>query len=282
MDKQLDELKNEYMKIKPDSEFKERIEQIMKENKKVRKFPIGLSIAAAACICCIVTLNCVPAVSVYAQSIPVVKQLVNVLTLGRFEIKDGNMEANIAAPQIIGLENKELEDKLNREFKEYAEVVKEQFINDAKEIKETAGSDVHFGVDMDYTVLTDTDDVLAIDVYVLTAVGSSSTKHTYYNINKKDGTLLTLEEIYAKKNGWHEKMEQYIWSEMKRRNEEEGAMYWEADDEFAGEFSKSAVQGFDKFYINKNGNTVICFDKYEIAPGAQGNSEFVIPDDLIK
>ena len=30
------------------------------------------------------------------------------------------------------------------------------------------------------------------------------------------------------------------------------------------------------WYINNDGDLVIVFDKYEIAPGAQGESEFVI------
>lgn len=289
MDKRLNELKNQYVQIKASSELKERVEQMMKKaekrNKRGRSVSIGWGIAAAACVCLVLTFNLVPTLSVSAQNVPIVKQIVNVLTLGRFEIKDGNTEASIATPQIVGLENKELEDRLNREFKEYAEVVKEQFVNDARELKElekAEGSEAHLGVDMDYRVLTDNDDILAIDVYVLTTVGSSSTKHTYYNIDKKDGTLLTLEKIYAKKSGWHEKIEKYIWSEMNRRNIEEEAMYWEADDEFGGEFAREAVQGFDKFYIDENGRTVICFDKYEIAPGAQGSSEFVIPEGLIK
>ena len=37
-----------------------------------------------------------------------------------------------------------------------------------------------------------------------------------------------------------------------------------------------------KFFINDDGNIVICFDKYEIAPGATGSPEFVIPNDVVK
>ncbi|MCH1968737.1 RsiV family protein [Romboutsia hominis] len=36
------------------------------------------------------------------------------------------------------------------------------------------------------------------------------------------------------------------------------------------------------FYINKNGELVICFDKYDVAPGYMGLVEFTIPNNVIK
>ena len=52
-------------------------------------------------------------------------------------------------------------------------------------------------------------------------------------------------------------------------NEEEGGMFW-----IAGE--PDAIDGFDKiaedhnFYINYDGNIVICFAKFVVAAGAHG------------
>lgn len=278
MDKKLKDLKNEYMHIAPDKDFKERIIKDMK--KRPSKIRITLSITTAACMCCIITLNAVPAISVYAQDIPVIKQIVNVLTLGRFEMNDGSVEAKIEAPQIDGLLNEELEERLNREFKENADVVKEQFIKDVQELKENFGDDAHLGVDMSYEILTDTEAYLVIDVYIVNTVASSSTKHTYYNINKNTGELITLEKVFAADKDYREKVSEYIFGEMERRNEEEGAMYWTSKDHFAGEDTVKAVKNFNKFYINEEGDIVICFDKYEIAPGAQGSSEFVLPDSI--
>ena len=73
---------------------------------------------------------------------------------------------------------------------------------------------------------------------------------------------------------------EYIKGEMKRMNEEEGGMFWIAGEE-------DAIDGFDKiaedqnFYINNDGNIVICFAKYEVAAGAQGVPEFVIPNSVV-
>ena len=55
-------------------------------------------------------------------------------------------------------------------------------------------------------------------------------------------------------------------------------MFWVDDDVFEG-FEKIADD--QNFYINNEGNIVICFDKYEVAAGAQGSPEFVIPEDVV-
>ena len=36
------------------------------------------------------------------------------------------------------------------------------------------------------------------------------------------------------------------------------------------------------FYINDKNELVICFDKYEVAPGSSGLVEFVIPNEVTK
>ena len=55
-------------------------------------------------------------------------------------------------------------------------------------------------------------------------------------------------------------------------------MFWVGQDE---------VENFERisedqnFYLNSDNQLVICFDKYEVAAGAQGSPEFVIPTDVI-
>ena len=67
---------------------------------------------------------------------------------------------------------------------------------------------------------------------------------------------------------------------MTRLNNEEGGMFWVEDDEFTEGFK--GIKKDQNFYINEDGNLVICFDKYDVAAGAQGSPEFVIPNEIIK
>ena len=42
------------------------------------------------------------------------------------------------------------------------------------------------------------------------------------------------------------------------------------------------IDANQKFYINSDGNIVIGFEKYEVAPGAAGNPEFEIPAHIVE
>ena len=44
----------------------------------------------------------------------------------------------------------------------------------------------------------------------------------------------------------------------------------------------ATVSADHNFYWNENGDLVIIFDKYEVAPGSMGTPEFVIGRDVIK
>ena len=48
------------------------------------------------------------------------------------------------------------------------------------------------------------------------------------------------------------------------------------DDELAGFETTQALNNIEKFYINENGNVVICFNEGEIAANSMGSPEFEI------
>lgn len=282
MNNDFEQLKQEYMSITSDTSFKERIDKIMKKERRKKRLIYSSTGIAAALAVCVLTLNCFPKMAIAAQTVPFLGNIVNVLTFGRFIIKDGGYEANIVTPQITGLMDKDLEEKLNTEFKENADAIKKEFISDMESMKKEFGNDAHSGITMDYTVKTNNDSFLSLDVYIVNVVGSSSTQHKYYNINKKTNKLLTLDEIYGKNKDYRQTLTDYINKVMVRRNQQEDGMFWPLGDEFSGEDTKKALDNADKFYINDNGKIVVCFDKYEISAGAQGCPEFEIPNNILK
>lgn len=184
-------------------------------------------------------------------------------------------------PKIEGLLDPELEARLNEQFQENANAVIAAFEKDVKELKAQFGDEtVHMGVDSGYMVKTDNDDILALDVYILNTAGSSSTKHTFYTIDKKTGTLLTLPGLFRDGADYVTPISAYIRSEMERLNRDEGGMFF-LDGENTVFDGFTQIRPDQNFYINNDGNLVIAFDKYEVATGAQGSPEFVIPDEVI-
>ena len=269
-----DDLKKEYNNINASEEFIMKMnKQIKKENTK-RKIRVSITAAAAFIVLAGVTLNSSPALAYALSDVPVISSIVNVVTFGKYTVKDDGYELDINTPKIEGLSNKDLEENLNNTFKEQADTVKELFQKNVDELKAEVGDEtVHMDIEFNYDVKTNNDDILALDVYTFYASGSSNSVHNYYTINKKTGELYTLKGMFKDGADYVTPITNYIKDEINRRNLEENGMY------FPETFDKIAED--QNFYINNDGNIVICFGKYEIAAGAQGTPEFVIPNEVV-
>lgn len=275
----------DYQNIKAEPEFRERIEKTMareRRKEKGRKI-MKWSVSTAACVIIagVVSLNAIPSAAYALSDVPVIGQIIKVVTLGRYENDENGYHADIKTPKIEGLLDKKLEDKLNSEFRENADALIAAYEKDVKEMKKEFGDEtIHMGVESDYTVRTDNDNVLALDVYIFNVAGSSSTKHTFYNIDKKSGKLLELKDLFKKDADYITPISAYIKEEMKKENTVNDGLFWTEDDEFTEGFKN--IKADQNFYINNDNRIVICFDKYEVAAGAQGCPEFEIPDSVVK
>ena len=275
--------KKEYEALNPSEGFRERIEQTMRAEKRRKNWKRALSTVAVVAVVSSAAVNVSPALAYAASDVPFLGSLVHIVTLGRYEVKDHGFTAAVVTPQVEGLLDQELEDQLNQEFQDNAKAVIAAFEQDKKQLEEAFGDEeVHMGVEQNYQVKTDNEQYLAIDLYTYSAAGSSSTVHSFYTFDKKNGTLITLESLFQDGADYVTPISQYLKEEMRRLNAEEGGMFWIKGDE-----NSVGGEGFDtiakdqNFYLNDDGNLVICFDKYEVAAGAQGSPEFVIPQEVI-
>ena len=75
-----------------------------------------------------------------------------------------DIKLHIETPKIEGLLDKELEDKINKDFKDNANALILAFESDMKELKEQfPDEEVNLGIDSGYIVRTDNESILAID-----------------------------------------------------------------------------------------------------------------------
>ena len=235
--------------------------------------------AAAIAAAFVMVVNCIPSLAYAASDVPILGDIVRVVTFGRFEVQEENYDAKVNIPKIEGLLNKDLENKLNKELADNANTIITAFENDIRQMEELYGDkNFHLSVNADYIVKTNNEDILAVDFYFTTIEASSVTSHRFYNIDKKAGTLITLDSLFKKNADYITPISNYILDEMKNENENNGGFYFLDGDEDE-RFTK--IRKDQNFYINNDGNLVICFDEYEIAAGAQGSPEFLIPDDVI-
>ncbi|NLV16598.1 MAG: DUF3298 and DUF4163 domain-containing protein [Syntrophomonadaceae bacterium] len=282
--KRFDDLKTEYENIKASDELKGRVKNTMtREDGKRNGLKIGLGLAASLAITAMLVVNFVPSLAYAMSDIPAFAPIIKVITFGKYENVDKGYSAKVVTPKIEGLLDKELEKRLNDELKENANAIILAYEQDIRELKEVFGEEtIHMGVESDYIIKTDNEDILALDVYILNVAGSSSTKHTFYTLDKKTGELLNLKGLFKDNADYVTVLSDYIKTEMIRRNNEEEGMFWvESDPEMYLEAFQQ-IKTDQNFYIDEDGRIVICFDKYDVAAGAQGSPEFVIPDNIVK
>lgn len=276
----MEELKTEYETIQPSARLKQRVNAKIRADRHSRVLRYSAASLAGICAAGIIALNLSPQLAVYAAELPGLSGVVDVLTFGRYTFDEGTLHAEVETPHISGLQNKELEEDLNREFQEYSDTLIAAFEKDAEELQsspETA--DAHYGIVSGYNVLTNNDRYLSLELYVVNTVGSSSTIKKFYTIDKQENVRVQLADLFQPGADYITPISDYLTKEMQRQIES-GAVYWFGTEE-APESGFTKIRPDQNFYINSQDQLVICFDKYEIAPGSSGSPEFVIPSEVI-
>lgn len=284
--KKIEELKKYYLEIPIPKELDSIVKNNLLKNsqyystklKRQRKIKLIASIAAGFFITIVIGINTSKSFAKSLSNIPVLKKLVKVLTFIEYNIDDETFNANIKIPKITGLKNKKLENYLNKQYLEENKKLYNEFIKDVEELKKNGGG--HLGVDSGYIIKTNNNKILSIGRYVVNTVGSSSTIFKYDTIDKEKEILITLPSLF-KDERYIDRISEEIKRQMiqQHKNDPEKT-YWLK--EAGGDmnlFNKIAKN--QNFYINNNNQLVICFDKYEVAPGYMGCVEFIIPTSVI-
>lgn len=286
MDKKLQELEKQYMKVPIPKELDFVVEKALKQGQKKKKnrTPQWVLGSAAAAMLFTAGLNVSPAMARTLSEIPVVGSVIKVLTWTEYEVAEDTYDANIKIPSIENLENQDLANTLNEKYRAEGKTLYDEFIADVGDLKAQGGG--HLGIDSGFEIKTDNEQILSIGRYVVNTVGSSSTVMEYDTIDKENEILITLPMLF-KDQHYIETISENIKEQMRTQIAEsnQDKVYWVkgaglADEELMEEFT--AIKPDQQFYISDKGKLVISFDKYEVAPGYMGVVEFEIPTDVLK
>lgn len=279
----MNKFRNEYENIEIPDELEFLVRTTIKEQEKKmkRKNIINKSVIAAAVagVVFVGSINLSSEISYALSEVPVLGSIVRVLTLKTFELKDNNFDAQLKTPAIEGLDSK-LEAMLNEKYLDENQKLYDDFMKEIDELKKADMDEAHMGIASGYEVKTDTDKLLVIGRYVVNTVGSSSTTIKYDTIDKQNKLLITLPSLF-KDEAYIDIISENIKAQMKEQMKDENNVYW-LEDEMMGDENFSKIDKNQSFYITKDNQLVIAFDKYEVAPGYMGNPEFIIPSELLK
>lgn len=283
----LEQLKKDYLDEEIPEELDFVVKKAIQEGKKQAKkkkntfvLKTVASFAAAAMIMFTVSINTSTALAQALIDIPVVGNVVKVLTFNEIIVDKDGYNASLETPVLEGLTNEGLQESLNAQYLEENKKLYEEFMLEVKALEENGGG--HLGLDSGYVIKTDTDQLLAVGRYVVNTVASSSTVFKYDTIDKQKEILITLPSLF-KDHSYVEVISENIKKQMIEQNKlDENKFYW-----VEGIEQETTIDLFNQiaadqsFYINENNQLVISFDKYEVAPGYMGVVEFVIPTESL-
>ena len=271
---QLKDLKNAYEKTEVPGELDHIIKKTIRRHHMTQITKKILLSAATIMLVFTGSINLHPSVANAMSNVPGLASVVQVLSFRYDVVENDSVHANIEAPVIEGLDNKELEDSLNTKYLEESQELYDEFM---EEMGDVIAADGHLGVDSGYEVITDTKDLLSIGRYTVNTVGSSKTTITYDTIDKKNGVLLTLPSLFMN-DEYVERLSGYLEETMiEKMKENEELIYW------VGEDTRDAFESIDphqSFYITPENKLVLSFDEYDVAPGYMGVVQFEIPTEI--
>ena len=219
-----------------------------------------------------------PNVSVaYAEAfeeIPIIGRLIKVITVRNYFYSDDYHEMDIDVPKVSG-EDGDAADYINNDVNKLTDTLVKQFYKDLDSI----GDSGHSSIYVDYETVTNTESWFTLKMRVHEAAGSSNTYYKYYHIDKKSGKIIKLSDL-SEDEGFLETLEKEIRQQMRSQMDNDSSkIYWLDDSVIGKDFV--AVTPEHNFFWNENGDLVIVFDKYEVAPGAMGTPEFTVDKALI-
>lgn len=256
-------------------------------NKPASHRPVwkGFMAAAAACLVAgTIGLNASPAFAEEMSKVPVIGQLAQVLTFRSFHGIEGDVELNVDVPVIQSKTDGELPAKVNAQIQKIVSDYETQAKADFYEYKEaffaTGGTaeewaDRTLTLTIDYEVKHFEDDILSLELITAKSWVSAEEERHFYNIDLNNDTEITLEDILGA--DYINICNKAIVAEIEARlaADENAAFFGFGDDEGMMDGFTSVTED-TPFYLNADGEVVISFPEYSIAPGYMGIQDFII------
>lgn len=241
------------------------------EVRRVNRIPA----ACAGVFLCLFLLNCMPALAQTLENIPVVGPVVRVADLRSYSWLWGSTGVSVQEPVLEG--GNSAVDEITAKQDAFIAQMQETFLEYAA--RKYQG---YVTMDITHEVMRDDDDFFILRFDATLNAGGSMDLHRHVVLDKRTEQVLSLADLFQSEANYVFPISREIKAQMAERiNAGEGQYFlsggmWPEEDCF-----QSIDPEEQDFYINDNGQLVIAFDEYEVAPGSMGAPEFTIPADVL-
>lgn len=248
-----------------------------KKRQRRRSLRRSLSAGLAACACFVLLINASPTFARAVANVPVLGDLARVFTVTEYTVEDRDHLIDVRLPALELNGATDLEQRINTEISTRIDQVLQQAEERARDTKEayvdTGGDPDDFMpivIDVDYEIKCQNDRYLSFVVTKTETLAAAYSEYYTYNIDLQAGREVTLRDLLGP--DYKRIANETIAAEIARRSQDPDNLYF-----LQGEGGFESIADDQRFYLNADGEPVVVFEKYEIAPGYMGEQEFVIP-----
>ncbi len=291
VEKELQLLKKEYQKPQMSKEQLEKLRAKMeeakrtdkKERKKVQMRKVAAT-AAAFVAAFMILPNTSATIANAMEQIPIIGQLVEVVTFRDYKYDEERNMADIEVPEIKvegQIENSEVQDKLERTTEEINAEIQKITDELIKQFEANLQEEMNYqDIVVKSEVLTTTQDYFTLKLICYQGAGSGYQWNYYYTIDLNTGERLKLKDIFVDGADYITPISENIKEQMQAQMDADENVYYWLHDEIE-EWNFKSITEETSFYLNEKGNVVIGFDEGEVAPMYMGAVEFEIPAEVL-
>ncbi len=219
------------------------------------------------------------------EQIPMIGQLVKVVTFRDYEYDSDRNMADIEVPEIKPeqqLEDSTLQENLDRTTAEINAEIQSITDNLIAEFEANVKDEMGYqDVMVTSEVLATTPDYFTLKLICYQGAGSGYQWNYFYTIDLNTGKRLQLKDIFKEGADYITPISENIKLQMKERMEADANnIYW-LDNEIE-DLNFKAITDETSFYLNEKGNVVIGFNEGDVAPMYMGTVEFEIPAEVLE
>ncbi len=218
------------------------------------------------------------------EQIPIIGQLVDVVTFRNYTYETNRQMADINVPEIKVndlTENSDVQEKLDRTAAEINAEIQSITDNLIKEFESNLKDDWGYqDIMVKSEVLATTPDYFTLKLICYQGAGSGYQWNYFYTIDLNTGERLKLKDIFKEGADYITPISENIKQQMQEQMDaDEMVYYWLNDD--IEEWNFKSITDETSFYLNEKDHVVIGFNEGDVAPMYMGTVEFEIPAEVL-